>query len=91
MQKIVRDSLVETVMHNIDEIEYFGSREDLINASEVDQYIQYGTGYIEVDEKHRTSNPKIYAGGDIAGDKGTIAWAARAGREAACTIENGLI
>ena len=48
-------------------------------------------GYIEVDEKHRTSNPKIYAGGDIAGDKGTIAWAARAGREAACTIENGLI
>lgn len=47
-------------------------------------------GYIQVDENHRTSNPKIYAGGDLAGDKATVAWASRAGRDAACTIEDAL-
>ena len=47
-------------------------------------------GYIEVDEKHRTSKEGIYAGGDLAGDKGTIAWAARAGRDAAETIKQDL-
>ena len=43
-------------------------------------------GYIKVDESHRTSKEKVYAGGDIAGDKSTIAWAARAGRDVAETI-----
>ena len=47
-------------------------------------------GYLKVDENHRTSNPKIYAGGDLAGDKGTVAWAARAGREASEAILNEL-
>lgn len=43
-------------------------------------------GYIQIDEKNRTSNPKIFAGGDIAGAKGTVAWAARSGRDAANSI-----
>jgi len=43
-------------------------------------------GYINIDEKNRTSNPKIFAGGDVAGSKGTVAWAARSGREAANSI-----
>jgi len=43
-------------------------------------------GYINIDEKNRTSNPKIFAGGDIAGTKGTVAWAARSGRDAAEAI-----
>ena len=43
-------------------------------------------GYISIDEKNRTSNPKIFAGGDIAGAKGTVAWAARSGRDAANVI-----
>ena len=43
-------------------------------------------GNIDVNEKHQTSKEKIYAGGDLAGDKGTVAWAARAGREAAEAI-----
>ena len=43
-------------------------------------------GYINIDEKNRTSNPKIFAGGDIAGCKGTVAWAARSGRDAASRI-----
>ena len=43
-------------------------------------------GYIQIDEKNRTSNQKIFAGGDLAGAKGTVAWAARSGRDAANSI-----
>lgn len=43
-------------------------------------------GYIEVDENYRTSNSKIYAGGDLIGQKATVAWAAKSGREAAKSI-----
>ena len=45
-------------------------------------------GYINIDENNRTSKEKIYAGGDLAGDKGTVAWAARAGRNVAEAIGN---
>ncbi|MBQ9659438.1 MAG: FAD-dependent oxidoreductase [Clostridia bacterium] len=43
-------------------------------------------GKIIIDENCKTSNSKIYAGGDIAGNKGTVAWAARSGRNAADAI-----
>lgn len=43
-------------------------------------------GNIIVDENYQTSNPKVYAGGDLAGAKGTVAWAAKSGREAAKRI-----
>lgn len=43
-------------------------------------------GNIEVNDKYQTSNSKIYAGGDLAGVKGTVAWAAYSGREAAKNI-----
>ena len=43
-------------------------------------------GNIYVDENYQSSNPKIFAGGDLAGCKGTVAWAARSGRDAASNI-----
>ena len=43
-------------------------------------------GYIKIDENNRTSNEKIFAGGDLAGAKGTVAWAARSGRDTAEAI-----
>ena len=43
-------------------------------------------GYIIIDENNQTSNKKIFAGGDIAGGKGTVAWAARSGRDSAKKI-----
>lgn len=43
-------------------------------------------GYINVNENMETSIPKVYAGGDIAGEKATVAWAARSGRNAARKI-----
>ena len=43
-------------------------------------------GNIEVNENYETSRPRIYAGGDLAGVRGTVAWAAFSGREAAKKI-----
>ena len=52
---------------------------------ELDQW-----GVIKIDENRRTSNQKIYAGGDLTGDKGTVAWASKAGRDAAEAIIQAL-
>ena len=40
-------------------------------------------GNIAVNERYQTSIGNIYSAGDIAGVKGTVAWAAKSGREAA--------
>lgn len=47
-------------------------------------------GNIEVNENYQTSNSKIYAGGDLAGVKSTVAWASYSGREAAKSINEKL-
>lgn len=47
-------------------------------------------GYLEVNECYQTSDKNVYAGGDIAGTKATVAWAARSGREAANIIIEGM-
>ena len=47
-------------------------------------------GNIYINENYQSSNPKIFAGGDLAGCKGTVAWAARSGREAAYSIKEYL-
>ena len=44
-------------------------------------------GYIKVDENGLTSNPKIYAIGDLSGNISTVAWAARSGRKVAKEID----
>lgn len=49
-----------------------------------EQDIAIGTRkYISIDENGRTSNPKVFAGGDVVGQTATVAWAARSGRDAA--------
>ena len=47
-------------------------------------------GNVIINEKHQTSNEKVFAGGDLAGCKGTVAWAARSGRDAAKSIKEFL-
>ena len=48
-------------------------------------------GTIAIDENFKTSKEKIFAGGDLAGGKGTVAWAARSGRDAAEAIKSYLL
>lgn len=43
-------------------------------------------GKIKINKSGNTSNKKIFAGGDVAGNIATVAWAARAGRNAAYGI-----
>lgn len=43
-------------------------------------------GYIKIDENMQTSISKVFAGGDIVGQKATVAWASRSGRDAAAKI-----
>ncbi len=50
IQKTIRDNLIETVEHNIDEIEYFDSIESMDLAGDVDSYLEYLSGYLEVDD-----------------------------------------
>ena len=45
-------------------------------------------GYINVDENYKTSDEKIYAIGDVAGTKQTVAWAAKSGFDCAKQIFN---
>ncbi len=47
-------------------------------------------GNIKINENYETSREKIYAGGDLAGVRGTVAWAAYSGREAAKKIAEKL-
>lgn len=47
-------------------------------------------GNIMVDENYQTEDKQIYAGGDLIGMKGTVAWAAKSGREAAKKILENL-
>ena len=48
-------------------------------------------GYINVNEQMQTSLNNVYAGGDIVGEKQTVAWAARSGRNAAESIIKNFI
>lgn len=47
-------------------------------------------GKIYINENYQSSDPKIFAGGDLIGCKGTVAWAARSGRDAANNIKEYL-
>lgn len=52
--------------------------------------IEINNGVIKINEKNQTSNKKIFAGGDIAGEIKTIAFAARSGRNSADAINEFL-
>lgn len=47
-------------------------------------------GNIKINENYETSMQNVYAGGDLAGIKSTVAWASNSGREAAKQIINNL-
>ena len=47
-------------------------------------------GNIQINDDYQTSDSKIYAGGDLAGVKSTVAWASKSGREAAKNILKNL-
>ena len=60
LQKTIRDSLVETVEHNVDEIEYYSDIEGFDLLHESDHFICYGDGYLEVDDDFLDAVNEVY-------------------------------
>lgn len=52
----------------------------------IEEFEKNKWGYININEKMQTSIPKVFAGGDIVGEKATVAWTSRSGRNAAKNI-----
>lgn len=50
IQKAIQDNLIETIENNVDEIEYYDLKSDIDKDNDVDQYIIYGAGYLEIDD-----------------------------------------
>lgn len=97
-QLIQKENDTRLVPINIENSNYTLEMDYVIMAlgSKVESYVEKlglktnQWGNIEVNEKYQTSSPKIYAGGDLAGVKSTVAWAAYSGREAAKNIAENL-
>ncbi len=60
IQKGIRDSLIETVENNVDEVEYFDSLEGIDLLNDVDYFILYGSGFLEIDDDFLDEVNKIY-------------------------------
>lgn len=97
-QLVQKEKDTRLVPVNIENSNYVIKVDNIIMAlgSKVESYVkELGLkmnqwGNIEINENYQTSNPKIYAGGDLAGVKSTVAWAAYSGREAAKNISEQL-
>lgn len=50
IQKTIRDNLIEAVEHNVDEVEYYRSLEEIKQISGADHFEQWGDGYLEIDD-----------------------------------------
>lgn len=62
IQKTVRDSLIETVTHNEDEIEFYKSMADVTPGNDVDHFIVYQDGFLEIDDDFLDEVNSVYTG-----------------------------
>lgn len=60
LQKTIRDNLIETVENNIDEIEYYQNMSEVTEPNDVDHFIHYGDGYLEVDDDFLDSVNQVF-------------------------------
>ncbi|MCD7776002.1 MAG: HAMP domain-containing histidine kinase [Firmicutes bacterium] len=58
--KTVRDSLIETVEHNVDEIEYYESLSGVDLQNDVDHFAAYGDGFLEIDDDFLDEVNQVY-------------------------------
>ena len=50
IQKVIQDNLIEIVENDVDEIEYFPSIENKENDYDLDVYLSFRNGYLEIDD-----------------------------------------
>ncbi len=59
-QKTIKDNLIETVENNIDEVEYFSNIDEEDLLEDVDHFISYGNGFLEIDDDFLDSVNQVY-------------------------------
>lgn len=60
IQKTIRDSLIEAVENNVDEVEFYTGIDDVDLENDVDQFIEYKNGYLEIDDDFLDSVNGVY-------------------------------
>lgn len=60
IRKTIRDNLIETVEHNVDEIEFYQSIEEMDLAGDVDHFLEYDGGYLEIDDDFLDAVNDVY-------------------------------
>jgi signal transduction histidine kinase len=60
IQKTIRDSLIATVENNVDEIEFYQSIEEMDLSGDVDHFLEYENGYLEVDDDFLDAVNDVY-------------------------------
>lgn len=60
IQKTIKDNLIETVENNVDEVEYFHSLEEVQLSTEIDSYLHYKEGFLEIDDDFLNEVNKVY-------------------------------
>lgn len=58
--KTIRDNLIETVEHNVDEVEFFVDFESLRKTRDIDHYVEYKDGFLEVDDDFLDAANEVY-------------------------------
>ena len=62
IQKGIRDNLIEAVEHNVDEIEFYTNLDGVYGSGELDHFIEYNGGYLEVDDDFLEEVNHVYTG-----------------------------
>lgn len=60
IQKTIKDNLIETVENNVDEIEFYSSIADFDLIEDVDDFIEYENGYLEIDDDFLDQVNEVY-------------------------------
>lgn len=60
IQKTIRDNLIETIENNVDEVEFFPNIDGIDLVEDVDHFIRYKNGYLEIDDDYLDEVNQIY-------------------------------
>lgn len=60
IQKTIRDNLIETVENNVDEVEFYSSIDDVDLNNDVDHFVGFQNGYLEVDDDFLDEVNEVY-------------------------------
>ena len=88
-----RNTVYSANVANIASVETPDTETVILHLSKAVPFFEYNLTFpilssvYYTNENFETSHPNVYAGGDIAGAKSTVAWAARSGRDVAYKIK----